>query len=161
MKEGVEARALALLRRDAAGAVPVRTLHGALVAEDGTSLGSHGELGAALGRRPDLFLLMEPSNPLGPARAWPPHLRAEYEAALRAAGVDMGPHVALAEARPPWPARDPDTPVERGSLDRIDASIIALWAKATGDARLRATIAIALRESEEIRKRVSEEAPPP
>ena len=154
----MEDRALALLRRDTAGAVPVGTLHGALVAEAGHSFGTRTDLGAALSRRPDLFVLLEADNPLGPALAWPPHLRAEYEAALRAAGVDMEPRVALAEPHPPWPAPEPAR-AEHGSLERIDASIINLWAQATGDARLRATLAIALRESEEIRRQLSEETP--
>jgi hypothetical protein len=153
----MEDRALALLRRDAAGTMPVHALHGALQNENGTAFATRGELGAVLRRRPDLFLLLEASDPLGPAPAWPPHLRAEYEAALRAAGVDMEPRVALAEAHSPWPAREPE-PASPGSLERIDASLIALWARATGDPRLRAVIAVALRESEEIRQRVAASA---
>ena len=155
MRKGMEDRAIALLRREAAGTMPVRALHGALQNEDGPAIATRGELGAVLRRRSDLVLLLEASNPLGPTPAWPPHLRAEYESALRAAGVDMEPRVALAEAHSPWPARDPE-PASPGSLERIDASLIALWARATGDPRLRAVIAVALRESEEIRQRVAD-----
>jgi hypothetical protein len=108
--------------------------------------------------RPDLFVLLDPGSPLAHMPSWPAHVRAEYEVALRAAGVAMAPHIALAEAHPPWPSRDfePHSPT---SLERMDASLLALWAKAAGDHRLRASIAVALRESEEIRRLVSEAFP--
>jgi hypothetical protein len=158
MKEDVETRAAALLRREDAAAVPVQRLHRALVAEWGPRSGTYGELGTALRRRPDLFVLLEPADPLGTATAWSPELRAEYEAALREAGVDSGPRVALAEARPPWPAVavTEDTPEDIGSIARMEASLVALWTAARGDGEIRARIADALRESEEIRLRLAE-----
>ena len=109
---------------------------------------------------PDLFVLLDAGSPLAHMPSWPAHVRAEYEAALRAAGVALEPHVALAEAHPPWPWRDFE-PHAPSSLERIDASLVVLWAKAAGDTRLRAAIAIALRESEEIRRLVADGCPQP
>jgi len=110
------------------------------------------------GTEPDLLLLLEAGNPLDHMPAWPAHVRAEYESALRAAGFAFHPHAALAEPHPPWPARD-FHPHDPGAPDRIDASVLALWPRATGDQRLRTSMAIALRESAEMRRLLGESLP--
>lgn len=103
----------------------------------------------------DVFLLIDAGSPLGQMPGWPAHVRAEYAAALRAAGVDMQPHFAIAEPHPPWPSND-FAPPPLTSIERIDTSVLALWPRATGDTRLRTSLAIALRESEEIRRLLCE-----
>jgi hypothetical protein len=100
MENVVETRVVEVLQREPAYTLPVRALHGALVAEMGRAPGTYGELRAALGRRPDLFVVMEPVDPLGETATWPADLRAEYHAALRAAGFDPEPRVALVPLAP-------------------------------------------------------------
>lgn len=153
MRKDVEERAAEVLRRESEPAVSVERLHGALVAECGPGVGSCGDLGGALRRRPDLFVVLAPADPIGGTAAWPADVRAEYETALRTAGVNAGARVALREAAPSWP--EPNVVAHHRSdtsIARIEASLVALWRSPGADDDVRACIAEALREAERIRQ---------
>jgi hypothetical protein len=153
MKRRIEERAAALLRREGAAALPVRRLHGALLEEGGPTQATYGELGMTLRQRTDLFLVFEPVDPLGGASGWSPELRAEYEYALREAGIDTDARVALAERRPPWPVPSGlDEPATGAPVTRIESSLVMLWSSGRADAEIRTRIAEALCETEAIRR---------
>ncbi|MGH7506640.1 MAG: hypothetical protein ACRELX_13355 [Longimicrobiales bacterium] len=157
MENTVESRVVEVLRREPTYTLPVRALHGALVAELGRGPGTYGELAAALGRRPDLFVVMEPTDPLGAAPGWSPTLRSEYYAELRSAGFDPEPRVALVAPEPLAARPDPGARAGTRALANLESSLVALWAAETGASPLRATLAAALTEMEEIRRMLAQD----
>lgn len=159
MNSEIERRAVALLRSEASRSLPLRHLHVALVADAGASIGSYAHFRAEIAGRSELFLLVEPSDPLAAVEAWDPRQRDEYEAALNAAGIDLAARVVLAEALEPFgTAGDSIEDLDaRGTigiaplLRRLDVSLVNLSYSLGDDAALRADLAQAMAEGEQIR----------
>src|SRR5690606_9601115 len=111
MLSEIEQRVLTLLRNDPEPMVPLARIHAALVAELGPRIGTYAQLHDRLRRRPDLFLLLDPLPLPWSADTWSGDVQDEYRNALREAGIDTGPRVALAapdvELPPPPPAAHP------------------------------------------------------
>lgn len=167
MKPDIPARVASILKGTTTPSLPLSRLHGALVAEVGPGVGTYAQLRSELARRADLFLILEPRDPLGEIRDWSGDARSEYEAALLDAGAAGGHRVALATEPPlpPAPFRvgprsDPgcrqnascDDPA---MLHSIDASLVNLWGVASGDAALRADLAEAMAQAEQLRRVLS------
>ena len=163
----IEQRVLTLLRNDPEPLVPLTRIHAALVAELGPRTGTYAQLHERLRRRPDLFLLLEPLPMPWSADAWAADIEDEYRHALREAGLDPGPHVALATPDaelPPLPATAPPAaPVLRS----LQESLVHLWSCAADDPELQAELVEALGQAEEIRRALEDLAaseplePPP
>lgn len=154
----IEQRILALLRSDPDPMVPLTRLHAALVAELGPRGGTYAQLHQRIRRRPDLFLLLEPLSVPWSDDGWGIDLQREYERALRDAGLDTGPRVALAtpDSEPPAASgADPAAPV----LRMLQESLVHLWASAADDPQLQAELVEALGQAEELR-RVLQALPP-
>lgn len=168
MKPDIATCVASLLKASASPSLPLSRLHVALVSEVGPSVGTYAQLRSELARRSDLFLILEPHDPLGEIRDWSGRIRDEYEAALLDAGG--GPRVALAGVPPPPvpPIRPPrnermigaSRAAERhGMLHQLDASLVQLWGASGGDPVLRADLAEAMAQTEEIRRLLTSEAP--
>src|SRR5690606_9238886 len=77
-------------------------------------------------RRPELFILLEPGHP-ALDESWPPEVREEYETALCAAGLELGPLVALASAPGPVSDGAPGAGHAEDTLQRMDSTLLGLW----------------------------------
>jgi len=152
MVSQIEQRVLALLRNDPDPMVPLTRIHAALVAELGPRCGTYAQLYERLRRRPDLFLLLEPLPIPWSGDTWSADIQDEYRHALREAGLDTGPRVALATPDaelPPLPAgAHPAAPV----LRTLQESLVHLWSSAADDPELQAELIEALGQAEEIRR---------
>jgi hypothetical protein len=159
MNPEIERRAVALLRSEASRSLTLRQLHVALVADAGVRVGSYAQFRTEIARRNQLFVLVEPGDPLAAVDAWEDRQRAEYDAALAAAGIDLAARVLLAETlEPPGPFEDAgpdiDPPPVTGIaplLRRLDVSLVTLSSGPGDDPALRADLARAMAESEQIR----------
>lgn len=92
----IERAAAQVLNRCSAPSLSLRQLHAMVVAEIGGNAGSYARFADTLRRRRDLFVIVEPDDPLACAPAWPPPMLDEYRQALANAGLDAEPIVALA-----------------------------------------------------------------
>lgn len=92
----IERAAAEVLNRCSVPSVSMRQLHAMVVAEIGQGAGSYARFTDALRRRRDLFVIVEPDDPLACTPAWPTPLLNEYRQALASAGLDAEPIVALA-----------------------------------------------------------------
>jgi hypothetical protein len=138
MSADLEPRILDLLREAPARSLPLREVHRALVAELGSRAGSLEQFRERLRAVPGALLVVEPDNPLGDGAAWPAGSRAEYERALRDAGLEVEPWITAfvaAAAPPPEP-----------HVAELDHSLIELWDAAGQRPALREAIATALME---------------
>jgi hypothetical protein len=159
MNADIERRAVALLRSEASRSLPLRQLHVALVADAGVRIGSYAQFRTEIARRNEMFVLVEPGDPLAAVDGWEDRQRAEYEAALTAAGIDLNARVLLAEtleSANPVDDEDPDTDPAAATgiaplLRRLDVSLVALSSGSADDPALRADLTRAMAESEQIR----------
>jgi hypothetical protein len=94
METEIEYCVIRLLREAGSASVPLRNLHGRLLAEAGPAVGSYARFAEEL-RRSQRLVVLESEPPLGDGALWPAGVRAEYEAQLAAAGIERGPFVAL------------------------------------------------------------------
>jgi hypothetical protein len=165
MKPDIPARVASILKGATTPSLPLSRLHGALVAEVGPGVGTYAQLRTELARRADLFLILEPRDPLGELRDWSGDARSEYEAALLDAGGVAGHRIALA-AEPPLPPApfrmgpsDPGYGHASGDdpamLHSIDASLVHLWGVTSGDAAIRADLAEAMSQADLLRRVLS------
>ncbi|MGD8279482.1 MAG: hypothetical protein PVH00_15695 [Gemmatimonadota bacterium] len=138
MRTDLETRILELLREAPARTLPLREVHSALVAEFGTRAGSLEQLRERLRSDPGTLLVVEPDDPLGDGTVWPAGARAEYERALRDAGLDIEPRVTAFVAT--------GTPRVLEGAGELDRSLVELWEAAGNRPALRAAIANALME---------------
>ena len=167
----LEARLLDLLEREPTRAMPLDRLHGLLAAEVGAGAAGYSRLRRAVESRPDTFVLLEPATPFDVGLT--DEMRAAYTGAVEAARLAPAARVALAvRERPGSPDRpggvrragcrtedgDEDgigCPADaRRALDRLDASLLVLWRAARGDAVLRAEVAAAITQADELRRRL-------
>jgi|GEM_PF-522906 hypothetical protein len=160
MLSEIEQRVLTLLRNDPEPMVPLARIHAALVAELGPRIGTYAQLHDRLRRRPDLFLLLDPLPLPWSADTWSGDVQDEYRNALREAGIDTGPRVALAapdvELPPPPPTAHPAARV----LCTLQESLVHLWSCAADDPELQAEVVEALGQAEEIRRVLEDLAAP-
>lgn len=133
---------LRVLRDAGAPSLPLSRVHGRLLAELGPATGSYARLRGEIALRSDLFMLLEPEDPILDAEL-PVELRASYLDALGAGGGGE-PRVALIGAYDAYDAPD--------ALLQLDSSLIDLWRLAAQDPRLRAELTEALNRAEEIRR---------
>lgn len=141
MNSDLETRILDLLRESPARSLPLREVHRILTAELGPGAGSLEQFRDRLNARPGAFLVVERESPLGDLTGWPATARAEYEHALRAAGLEVEP--VLTAFPIPSPGPDP--------LDEVDTALIDLWESAARCPALRAAIASALADTRTVR----------
>lgn len=156
----IEERAVALLSQSPSALVPLSRLHGALETELGPASGSCTELYERLRRHPQVFVILEPPGP-----PWEPDgeladLRAEYERALREAGIELGPRVALATVVAPE-TRPALVPRLDAVLRCLEASLVQLWTAAGHDPRRRSELVEALDQAEALRRALTAPAPGP
>jgi hypothetical protein len=138
MGTDLEARILELLHAAPGRTLPLREVHRALVAEIGSRIGSLEQLRERLSADPGSLLIIQPDDPLGDGAAWPEASRAEYQRALRDAGLETEPWVtAFVEAGA--------SPIGTRLIE-LDRSLIELWEAAADRPALRAAIACALTE---------------
>jgi len=147
MRTDLEARILDLLRDSPARALPLREVHRALAAELGTGAGSLEQFREHLRAAPGTLVMLEPESPLGDGAAWPSGARAEYERALRDAGLDLEPWVT---AFAPGPAFESEARVSE-----LDRSLVELWEVAGARPALRAAIVTALTDARALRRPAS------
>lgn len=147
----LEERAAEVLRSAPEAVVPLERLHRVLLREVGPQVGGYAQLHERLRRRSDLFLVLEPRAPWT-SEAWPPEVRAEYQAALRATGLDAGPHVALVDGTPP---ADSPTAGWEPVLRRLDQSLLRLWSAVPSDGAAAAELSEALAEAGALRHAMS------
>lgn len=161
MDDLLEHRILELLREAGGVSLPLRRLHGHLVAEAGPTVGTYARFAEEI-RSSRAFLVFEPEDPLGDGRDWPPGVRHAYETALAAAGVDRGPRLTLgvpvttpADVTPPsdqpHTASDarPAAPHD-ASIAALRASLLDIWETAGPDSSLRAAVATAFADCAEM-----------
>jgi hypothetical protein len=154
MAGDLEARVVALLGRDPEPTVPLSRLHRHLLAELGPGSITYAELYERLAQRPDLFLIFESREPAWSTAGWPVATRLEYQEALRDAGLEPGPRVALVEPGAAETAGAPLTGTER-VLRRLSASLALLWAAAGDDARTRVEMAEATKLALAMRRAIA------
>jgi hypothetical protein len=152
MMSEIEQRILTLLRSDPEPMVPLSRIHAALVAELGPRSGTYAQLRERIRRRPDLFLLIEPIPTPWSDDSWPAELRGEYERALREAGLDAGPRVAIAGVDDGPLGLATPAPGAAPVLRALQASLVQLWAAAAGDPQLQPELVEALGQAEEVRR---------
>jgi hypothetical protein len=148
MKPDLEGRAVDVLRAQPTHSLPLQRLHRTLVAEVGPMIGSPAQLAAEMRRRADLFVVIEPRDPLGETVSWPRELRAAYEDALRQAGVERDARIALRETQDGAP----------DALVVADRTLVEMWRSAHGDERLCERIATALAQLDQARRSLQEAA---
>jgi hypothetical protein len=158
MDDRIEHRLQELLRNARGAALPLRRLHGHLVAEAGPAVGTYARFAQEV-RSSRAFILFEPEDPLGDTRYWPPALRHTYEKALSAAGVERGPRLALAAPPAPLPGADLPSGAARTrtmaapgetSIAAMRASLLDVWETAGHDAGLREAVATAFADCAEL-----------
>lgn len=164
MRTDITQRVVSYLDTAPTPTVPLSRVYTRLVAEVGADAGSYGQLRSEVARRSDLFLILEPRHPFSPGDdgvAEPGRLA--YETALVEAGHDCNLRIALAAAPtpPPRPYQEVEPTVAsslRGTrlrraapLDHVDASLVELWRAMPDDPVLRADLAEALSQTEELR----------
>lgn len=165
MRKDITDRVVSYLDTAQTPTVPLSRVYSRLVAEVGAEAGSYGQLRSEVARRSDLFLILEPRHPFSPGddgAAEPGRLA--YEAALVEAGHDCSLRIALAGAPtpPPRPFQDVDPTVAASEhagprraraapLDHVDASLVELWRATPDDPVLRADLAEALSQTEQLR----------
>jgi len=98
MESEIERAAAQVLNRCSDPSVSMRQLHALVVAEIGAGAGSYARFTDTLRRRRDLFVVVDPDDPLSEGPAWPPPLLDEYRQALAEAGLEAEPVVALAKS---------------------------------------------------------------
>jgi hypothetical protein len=163
MDERLERRVLELLRDTRGAPLPLRRLHGRLVAEAGPTVGAYARFADDI-RSSRAFVVIEPDDPLGDSRDWPPALRTVYENALAAAGIERGPRLALAspiaaaqgsaestELHEPGRIARPNAPKPDTPIAAVHASLLDAWDGAGAHAGLRAAIAAAFADCAEMR----------
>lgn len=96
MEGEIERAAAAVLNRCSAPSVSMRHLHSLVVAEIGPGAGSYARFVEALRRRRDMFVVVDPDDPLADDPSWPQPLLDEYRQALSSAGLTPEPVVTLA-----------------------------------------------------------------
>jgi hypothetical protein len=146
MESRVERAAVRLLREHAVPSLSLRRLHAMVVAEVGPAAGSRARFADDLRRRRDVFVVVEPEDPLGEPSAWPPPLRAEYREAMSAAGIDADPVVVLTqrEAQPSDPLGET---ADESLAAHLGRSLVALLARANGDPGLERALALAMAQT--------------
>lgn len=165
MRTDITQRVVSYLDKAQTPTVPLSRVYSRLVAEVGPEAGSYGQLRSEVTRRSDLFLILEPRHPFNPGDdgvAEPGRLA--YETALVEAGYDCSLRIALAAAPtpPPRPFQEVEPTVPAGvrggarrtraaPLDHVDASLVELWRATPDDPVLRADLAEALSQTEELR----------
>jgi hypothetical protein len=101
MEGQIERTAADVLNRSSVPSVSMRQLHALVVAEIGDGAGSYARFTDALRRRRDVFLVVDPDDPLAEGPSWPPAVLDEYRQALATAGLAAEPVVALARSSVP------------------------------------------------------------
>lgn len=164
MRKDITRRVVSYLDSAPTPTVPLSRVYSRLVAEVGRDAGSYGQLRGEVARRSDLFLVLEPRHPFSPGddgMAEPGRLA--YETAVVEAGHDCSLRIALADAPtlPPQPFRELDPTAAAGvaggagalatPLDHVDATLVELWRATPDDPVLRADLAEALSQTEELR----------
>lgn len=148
----LDQRILDLLRAESAPLVPLTRIYRALQDDVGSGPRAFSRLRERVRRRPELFTLLEPEHPALDA-SWPLEVREEYEAALSAAGVELGPLVALAPGSDPNDDATPRTAhTAQETLQHLDSTLLGLWHSAASDATARADVLDAIREANELRR---------
>lgn len=150
MDDILEHRLIRILRDSPLPSVAVRDLLTALTAEPGPAIASASRLMEELRTRDEVFVVLEPENPLGDPLGWPPDVRSQYERQLEAAGLAAGPRVALAPrgrvgtaafVREAGPAgQGPADP----TADPIRDSLVEIWEASAHRPDLRRAVAAAL-----------------
>lgn len=165
MRREIAERVVSYLDSAPTPTVPLSRVYSRLVAEVGRDAGSYGQLRSEVARRSDLFLVLEPRHPFSPgddATAEPGRLA--YETAVVESGHDCSLRIALADAPtlppPPFRELDPTAAADvsgagvralAAPLDHVDASLVELWRATPDDPVLRADLAEALSQTEELR----------
>lgn len=138
MKIELVVRAAHILRTEPGYTMPAVKLHTRLVAELGAEAGSYAEMQQMLKQRTESFMLLDAPRLLPTTEAWPPQIRAEYEAALQATGSCT--RVALVET----------STRENGALGMAGRTISSLWQVSEGNDSLRVLLRSAVDELAEL-----------
>jgi len=158
MEPDIEYQVIRLLREAGSPSLPLRSLHGRLVAEAGPSVGSYARFADEI-RRSQRLIVVESELPLGDAALWPGSIRSEYEAQLEAAGIDGGPFVALLLRDASQPDEEPDgfglaAPFASASPDavlaRLHHSLVEVLDRAPENHAIRQAITAALADCAEL-----------
>jgi len=163
MEPYIEQRLIQLLRESRAPSVPLRQVYSTLLAEAGPGVGSCARLAEDLGRRRDVFAILEVGHPLGEGVEWPPGARSEYEAELAASGIDTSPHVTLVDPgiadRGPLAGDDcvSDFDADAPPVRQLHESLMRMWTSVHADERLRNAIARALASCGDLPDALSED----
>lgn len=144
----IETRAASLLRGDPGLAVPLLRLHERLIGQLGrVAVGTPAELRQRLAQRPDLFLILDPPEPVWNAQTWDAGTRRAYRHAFRTLDIESGPYVALAQ--PPEIVAPVTGPED--AIRRLEASLLGLWTAARGDPGVQVALFEAVTEAREVR----------
>jgi hypothetical protein len=154
MDAEIESAAARVLRACSTPSVSMRRLHALVVAEIGPEAGSYVRFKDAVRRRRDLFVVVDPDDPLGDGQPWPPSLLAEYRQALSAAGFDAEPVVVLTGTAVTGVSLLDDEP-EDSVMGRLSRSLVDLLGPARRDPALERAIAQAVLQSDTMARAVT------
>jgi hypothetical protein len=163
MSDRCRQRAAAVLREAPDRSMPLGELYERLRA-DMLPAASPEALLAALQSDPDTFTTVAPADPFGEEPAWTEHERAEYQCALESVGaagearIALNPHhVHASDLSPPSQAGRSSGPLS--PLEPTERALLALWAAAGEDGRLRTDVGAALAELDRMRARLGSRPP--
>jgi hypothetical protein len=156
MESEIERTAAQVLNRCSAPSVSMRQLHALVVAEIGAGAGSYARFTDTLRRRRDLFVVVDPDDPLSEGPAWPPPLLDEYRQALAEAGLEAEPVVALAKSAA-MPALALGAPSDASVMATLGQSLADLLDSAKHDGELERAVAHAVMHSHTMARAITAE----